>query len=129
MPSPVTELIGVYAADGGAIGELRYVVGKLLGGAHCSLCDVTHSPLRRKPDWDAMVARRGVPFLLLHRNELPADVAQVVGRTGTPVVLARTADGGLAAVLDPQALDRLDGSVPAFERALDAALATPAADG
>ena len=46
------ELIGVYHADGGPIGEARYVLGRMLGTAHCGLCDITHSPVRRKPEWD-----------------------------------------------------------------------------
>jgi len=33
----VIELIGVYHADGGPIGEAKYVIGKFLGRAHCSL--------------------------------------------------------------------------------------------
>ena len=57
----VVELVGVYNADGGVAGEVRYVVGHLLGRAHCSLCDITHSPVRRKRAWDRMVGRTGCP--------------------------------------------------------------------
>lgn len=120
----ISELVGVYHADGGIVGEARYVFGKLLGTAHCALCDVTHSPVRRKPAWDAMVARIGVPITLLHLNEMPVDVAAAVAEHGSPVVLARLAAGGtLHCLLDGPALDRLDGSVPAFESAVVAAAA------
>ena len=41
------ELVGVYHADGSLLGEARYVVGKILGRAHCSLCDITHDMVRK----------------------------------------------------------------------------------
>ena len=60
-PHALHEIVGVYHADGGPIGEARYVIGKLLGTAHCALCDITHSPVRRKREWDRMVAELGLP--------------------------------------------------------------------
>jgi hypothetical protein len=120
----VIGLVGVYNADGGLAGEARYVFGKLLGTAHCGLCDITHSPLRRKPEWDVMVARLGLPFTLLHLNELDADVSGAVAEHGAPVVLGRLADGSVALVLGPEELDRLGGSVAAFEASARTALAT-----
>jgi hypothetical protein len=115
-PSPVVELVGVYHADGGVAGEVRYVIGHLLGRAHCALCDITHSPVRRKPAWDAMVARLGVPVRLVHRNERAADEVDVSGQS-TPCVLARRADGSLRVLLGPDDLE-LGGSVQAFEAAV-----------
>ena len=47
---PVT-LWGVYHANGGLVGELTYVIGKLRGTAHCGLCDITHGSVRVKPGW------------------------------------------------------------------------------
>lgn len=114
----VTELIGVYHADGGPVGEAKYVLGKILGTAHCALCDVTHSPVRRKPQWDAMVLRLGIPVTLLHLNEQPVDVAAATRDAGTPVVLARLADGSLDVALTPAELDQLGGSVSDFESAV-----------
>lgn len=121
--SAVTELIGVYHADGGPVGEAKYVLGKLLGTAHCALCDITHSPVRRKPQWDAMVALLGIPVTLLHLNELPAEVAAAVRSTGSPVLLARLSDGTLQAALSPAQLDSLGGSVARFEDSVRAAIA------
>jgi hypothetical protein len=120
----VLGLVGVYDADGGLVGEARYVVGHLLGLVECALCDVTHSPVRRKPAWDRMVARLGVPFVLLHRNEVtdPA-VAAAAAPAGLPVVLARVDDGTVLPVLDRAALAGLGGSVEAFETHLRAAVA------
>jgi len=117
----ITELIGVYHADGGLAGEAKYVIGKLLGTAHCALCDITHSPVRRKPAWDAMVARVGVPFRLLHLNELTDELVGAVAGSGSPVVLQRTADR-LSVLLGPDELETLGGSVDAFEQAVRTAL-------
>ncbi len=113
----ITELIGVYHADGGLAGEAKYVIGKLLGTAHCALCDITHSPVRRKPAWDAMVVRLGVPFRLVHLNEMSDEVAGAVTRSGSPVVLQRT-DAGLSVLLAPDELETLGGSIDAFEQAV-----------
>jgi hypothetical protein len=114
------EYIGVYHADGGLAGEARYIVGHLLGRTHCGLCDITHSPVRRKKQWDTFVAALGVPFRLYHLNEMPADVARVVAEVGSPVVLRRT-DAGLETVFTPGELDAMQGSVAEFARRLPAA--------
>ena len=53
MLRDVTALTGVYQANGSLSGELRYVVGKLLGSAHCALCDITHGAVREKPGFVA----------------------------------------------------------------------------
>lgn len=115
------EYIGVYHADGGLAGEVKYVFGKFLGTAHCALCDITHSPVRRKPEWDRMVEGLGVPFTLLHRNEISPEVAAKVTQSGTPVVLVRDSAGGLSVALAPDELERLGGSVDALSSALGTA--------
>ncbi len=120
----IREFVGVYNADGGVRGEVRYVVGHLLGRAECALCDITHSPVRRKKQWDRFVVDRGVPWRLLHLNEMPADVATLVAQAGSPLVLART-DHGLQVVLTPGDLAALDGSVERFAAALASATAAP----
>lgn len=107
------EFIGVYHADGGLVGEVRYVVGHLLHRVECALCEITHSPLRRKREWDSFVAGLDVPFRLYHLNELPPDVAEVVTRRGSPLLLARD-EAGLQVVAGPDDLRRMDGSVPAL---------------
>jgi hypothetical protein len=114
----VTRLIGIYHADGGVLGELRYVAGKLLGNAHCSLCDITHAGVRRKHSWDAMAAGLGVGITLLHLNELDSELESAVQRFGSPTVLAVLEDGSLVEVLGSADLDGLDGSVVRFDVAL-----------
>lgn len=112
MAERPTELIGVYHADGGVIGELRYVIGKARGNAHCALCDITHGSVRRKREWDHACGAFDIPIRLVHLNERSADET-VACTLGTPTVLARWADGTMTSLLGPQDLE-LDGSVSEF---------------
>ncbi len=111
-----TRLVGVYRADGGLVGELRYLVGHYLRGESCSLCDITHSPWRRKAAWDAEVATLDIPFDLLHLNELGPDLASFVGDRAACVVLERTNDGAVdrTLLISNDELVGADGSVQAF---------------
>lgn len=109
----VERIVGVYDADGGLAGEARYVFGKLIGTAHCSLCDITHSPVRRKREWDRFVDELDVPFSLLHRNEQDEIVAAFTATTGLPVVVAMTSSGP-EVLASPEELGTLDGSVARF---------------
>ena len=110
--------LGVYDADGGLAGELRYVVGHLLGTAECALCDITHSPVRRKRTWDAMVAELDAPFDLRHRNELTEVETLAIAPMGLPVVAAELADGAWVELLGRDALDACVGDVDTFARHL-----------
>ena len=112
-----TEYVGVYDADGGVRGELTYMVGHLIGAVHCGLCDITHSPVRRKPAWDAMVARLGVPFRLLHRGEMPPDVAAAVADRDLAIVLAKVGSTWVVALSDRD-LDEVNGDVAQLDTAL-----------
>ena len=107
-----TRLLGIYRADGGLRGELRYLAGHYLRGQSCSLCDITHSPFRRKAAWDEAVTGLGIPFDLLHLNELDADLAAYVGDDAAMVVGEHPA--GLVTLLDNDDLVRLHGDVVAF---------------
>ncbi|HET7822001.1 MAG TPA: hypothetical protein VFL10_10790 [Ornithinibacter sp.] len=118
MTQPVVEVVGVYDADGGVVGELTYVVGHLLGRTSCSLCDLTHGSVRRRPEWDAMAARLPVPVRLVHRNEATDDERATWSVSGLPAVLGLRADGSRTVLLGPTGLSALDGSLPALEQAL-----------
>lgn len=116
----ITSLVGVYDADGGLRGELAYLAGKI-AGRHCSLCDITHSPVRRRRAWDAYVAGLPVPFEVLHRNERTADIEAVtIGKE--PCVVARADDGDIILVLDSHGLAEA-ADVAGLARELDRALA------
>lgn len=118
----IVRYLGVYDADGGVIGELRYVVGHLFGTTECALCDITHSPVRRKRSWDAMVAQLDAPFALRHRNDL-SDVEQdALTGVALPVVAAELADGTWTTLLDVDSLRACDGDVDAFAERLAAAV-------
>ena len=109
---------GIYNADGGVAGEIRYLFGHLFGSAECSLCDITHSLVRRKPEWDRMVSRMGVPIVVLHRNELDERLEAAVRDLALPVVIAHHSDGSDSVALTADQLRRLGGSVDDFEQAL-----------
>lgn len=108
----VTRLVGVYRADGGLWGELRYLAGHYLRGQSCTLCNITHSPLRRKAEWDHQVRALGIPFTLLHMNELDDSLAAFVGDRAACVV-ADTTEGQLM-LLNNDELASVHGDVPAF---------------
>jgi hypothetical protein len=117
----VTALIGIYHADGSLRGEVRYLIGKWRGTAHCELCDITHGALRMKQEFSAATERLGIPIELVHLDErTPEVVAASEGHT--PCVLART-DDGLELLLDAAALGDCRGEVTRFEAALHTALA------
>jgi len=123
MTTTPVRYLGIYDADGGLAGELRYVIGHLFGAAECALCDITHSPVRRKPAWDRMVAMLGVPFDLRHRNELTETEQTATSTMGLPVVTAELADGRFLRVLDAVALAACEGDPDRLRAAL---LADPA---
>jgi hypothetical protein len=114
----IVSFTAVYNADGGIIGEVRYVIGHLLGMAECSLCDITHSPVRRKPEWDRMLAHLRVPVTVLHRNELDTSLLVAIGQTPLPAVFAHHADGTITVALSAERLGAIGGSVSEFERAI-----------
>ncbi len=120
MDDSISRLIGVYRADGGLVGELRYLVGHYLRGQSCSLCDITHSPLRRKAAWDARVRALGIPFELVHLNEMEPSLAAFVGDRAACVV-ADTSNGWVL-VLGNDELAATGGDVDAFMDALGSAL-------
>jgi hypothetical protein len=124
---PISELVGVYDADGGLRGEAAYLWGRLRGTTHCGLCDITHSSVRRKASWDRMVASLPVPVRLLHLNELADDLATVVAAAGAPVVLARE-DTGWRVLVAGSELDAMVGSVDALEAELRRHLAPSSGD-
>ena len=125
MSTPAAPVvIGVYDADGGVLGEAAYLWGTIRGTVHCSLCDITHSPGRRKKEWDAMVARLDATVELRHRNELTAAQSTAALKSGLPVVLVADLERQRYDVLlDAQDLDGLGGDVAAFGELLQERLA------
>ena len=116
--APVEELIGVYDADGGVLGELRYVLGR----NHCALCTLTHGAVRRRPGWDALVGHLSVPVRLLHRNEQD-DALRPTLRDQLPCIVARGA-GAQRILLGPTDLEACGADLDELERRIRRALAS-----
>ena len=115
----VIRLIGVYDADGGLRGEIAYLAGKV-AGRHCTLCDITHSPVRRRREWDAYASTLPVPFALVHRNERSRAVAEATeGREAC--VVAECDDGSIVFLLGNADLEQAR-DVAGLASALAAAL-------
>jgi hypothetical protein len=113
----IVRLTGVYHADGGLAGELRYVVGKLVSRAHCALCDITHGTFTMRPQWRECEAALPVPIECVHRNERSPEVTATTGGA-TPCVVAHFADGATRILLDAVELDACSGDVDNFRSEL-----------
>jgi hypothetical protein len=118
-------LVGIYNADGGLKGELKYFFGHLAGLAKCELCDITHSPVRRKAAFDELAkelkSEFGLDFALKHLNERSESETKA-SKAKEPCVLAQYADGSLGMFLDRQELRVVDGDVARFEAMVRARL-------
>jgi hypothetical protein len=111
-------LIGIYKADGGILGEVSYLVGHLLGTKECSLCDITHSPLKKKAEFKEFEKRLqvelGIGFRLAHMNErTAAELAASLDQE--PCVLLENADGSIEFFLDSDELKAASGQVAPFQ--------------
>lgn len=113
------KLIGVYKADGGFVGELSYFLGHLIGTRECSLCDITHSPVKKKNEFKAFEKRLLADFeisvRLVHMNER-TDEELKASRGREPCVLLQHEDGSLSMFLDFVELKAVNGSVKSFEK-------------
>ncbi len=108
----VESIWGVYHADGGLIGELKYVAGALFKGQHCSLCDITHKLAWEKSDMKKLRDDADVPFHLVHLNERPSDLISYTNGK-TPVLVAKT-DSGFITIASDDELKDCKGSVQAL---------------
>ena len=116
MALPVERLAMVYDADGGFVGEARYVIGHLLGRAECALCDITHGSLRRKSAFDGLLAGLAVLVDVVHRNEQSADVAAATA--GHLPCVAALAGGQWSVVVTAEELHACEGDVARFQALL-----------
>lgn len=121
----VTQVIGVYDAEGTLWGELHYLWRRTFSGEHCALCDITHGSFRRRPDWDrcasAFTERRGLEIALFHLDDAPVSVTGHLDFTA-PSVFFETSEGMVVRVMGPEDLETYDHSPEAFFAALDRAL-------
>jgi hypothetical protein len=103
-PPHITEFIGVYDADGGVVGELRYVFGTIFQDKHCSLCEITHGRVKRKNAWDQACEGLPAPFTLLHLNERTPQITSAC-TDGVPTILVRLSDNSIRPILGPEELE------------------------
>ncbi|MCY4622730.1 MAG: hypothetical protein OXD34_13000 [bacterium] len=79
-------VVGIYNADGGVSGELRYAVDKILGRSDCGLCDLTHGwNAFGKRSWREACRASAVPIELIHRDM--ATESQLAEAGSLPAVL------------------------------------------
>ena len=112
----MTRIYGVYNADGGLIGELFYLYGKLSGQTHCDLCDITHSTFGEKKSWRAMNSRLQFPVELVHLNQRDLKLSSFTQGITPCVVLERECKYWL--LIDSERLKLCRGKVIEFERIL-----------
>ena len=118
-PTAKATLIGVYNADGGIIGELSYVLGHLIGLRNCSLCNISHSPVKMKSSFKALqlklLEQHNIDVKMIHRNErTERETTASEGRE--PCMLLQHADQSISMFLDSAELKTLAGNVESFEK-------------
>lgn len=106
------QIVGIYNADGGWKGELRYALGLISGGEHCSLCDITHgwNPLGRR-DWKRACSVAPFDLQLIHRDRASQSQRKAAGTL--PAVLAGANDSWRV-VVDAGELHRWNGDAEAL---------------
>ena len=97
-------------------------MGKLLGRAHCALCDITHSGISEKKAFSTCRNSLPIPLTTLHINEQPKELAEFT-KDQTPCVVGQRESGRWIVLLDADALEACQRSVEAFSQALHSALA------
>ena len=81
-------MVGIYNADGGVSGELRYALDKVLGRSDCGLCDLTHGwNAFGKRSWREACRASSVPIEMIHRDK--ATESQLAAAGSLPAVLVR----------------------------------------
>lgn len=112
-------LIGVYNADGGMVGELTYFFGHLIGSRSCSLCDISHSPVRKKSSFKLLeqhlLTHHGILVRMIHLNERN-DREQKASAGREPCMLLEYPDQSISMLLDSTDLRALSGSVSSLKK-------------
>ena len=112
-------LIGVYKADGGIVGELSYFFGHLIGVRSCSLCNISHSPIKKKSSFKALeehlLAEHGILVKMIHLNERSErELKASAGRE--PCMLLEYPDHSISMFLDSNDLTALSGNVSELKK-------------
>ncbi len=86
------EIVCIYNANSGLLGEISYICKKTAGYTHCELCDISHgsNPLGKK-EWKELSDKFPIPVNTYHINEAPSR-AREAANFKYPVVLLRTGE-------------------------------------
>lgn len=113
----ITDLYGVYDADGTLVGEAAYWIGARFGLRHCSLCDITHSLFTVKSEWQQCVSKLhadyGITFSAYHRNDQPDEVRAVIAGD-YPALVSRDSEGNFEIFLTADEINRSSTSAEEF---------------
>ncbi len=120
MREHMDKLYGVYNADGGIIGELADVIGKLRGKVHCALCDITHKGVAKKKEWKVLERALDIPLELVHLNEQKKELREYT-HGKSPCVVGEINDD-LIMILTSEELEGCKKSVKKFENMLNKSL-------
>jgi hypothetical protein len=118
-PTVSATLIGVYDANGGIVGELSYVLGHLIGLRNCSLCDISHSPIKMKSSFKQLqhklLEQHGIEVKMIHRNERN-ELETKASEGREPCMLLQYPDQSISMFFDSAELKTLAGNVKSFEK-------------
>jgi hypothetical protein len=115
MPE-INKIIGIYHANGGILGELKYITGKFFGSSHCALCDITHSITGKKDAWKQCEENLGIPIKFVHLNERESKLEEYTQNI-TPCIIGKTSTGYILLV-DNEKLEKCKGNVKELESLL-----------
>ena len=111
--------MGISKTSGGIVGEIAHLLGHLVGARECNLCDITHSPIKKKSEFKRLekqlLAEFGIEFRLVHMNER-TDKERAASAGREPCVLLEHEDGSLSMFLDYVELKACHGRVSSFEK-------------
>ena len=116
------KLVGIYNAKGSLIGELQYFWGKIRGTAHCALCDITHGKLKEKVSFKECKQGLGVPFELLHLDELNPELEKFINNA--PCVIG-VKGNSYSIILNSEELENCKSDVGAFSDLLNSKISLP----
>ncbi len=107
----ITKLIGIYDADGGIFGEIKYFAGKIFSNKHCSLCDITHGS--SKNEWAKCEKRLPIAIDFIHLNERNSAIEEYT-KGVTPCVIGKTATGYVT-IITKNEMNECKGNAKKFE--------------
>jgi len=112
----ITKLIGIYDADGGIFGEIKYFYNKIFSNNHCSLCNITHGSSKNKKEWGECKKRLPIPIDFIHLNERNESIKKYT-EDATPCIIGKTATGYIT-IIGKSDLESCKGNIVKFENIL-----------